>query len=242
VTGAPPAKLVGKANIMGGTRGKAMRLDGKAYLEVMPDPRLSVEKSLTVDAWIAPEAMGETGGRIVDKVTAGKHDGFLFDTHPGNSLRLITPLGEISFEANLPEAEWVHVAATCAPTGEMKLFINGKEVAAKEGKGTVLDSSATWVSIFHRRMNEMSLENTYEARHARLIMECAAATRVRKQAQTEGKLAPLAQPESQIAADQLYVDTVMKLTTGLRQTLESYAESSDPQKKKIYTIYKEIPR
>ena len=113
VTGGSPAKLVGRANIIGGPKGKTLRLNGSAYLEVMHDPRLSVEKSMTIEAWIAPEAMQQCGGRIVDKVTAGKQDGFLFDTFPGNSLRLITPLGEITFDAKLPEAEWVHVAATC---------------------------------------------------------------------------------------------------------------------------------
>ncbi|MCW5941457.1 MAG: SDR family oxidoreductase [Fimbriimonadaceae bacterium] len=82
----------------------------------------------TVDAWIRPE--GNRPGRIVDKLTAGANDGFLFDTHPGDALRLI--VGDLTLVAPKCVApnEWQHVAATYdAATGEAAIYRNGKRVA-----------------------------------------------------------------------------------------------------------------
>ena len=44
---------------------------------------------LTVEVWVRPEALGGGGARLVDRITPGGSDGFLLDTHPGNSLRFI---------------------------------------------------------------------------------------------------------------------------------------------------------
>jgi hypothetical protein len=49
---------------------------------------------MTAEAWINPSA-DNPGSRILHKITPGKDDGFLLDTHPGNSLRLI--VGGISY-------------------------------------------------------------------------------------------------------------------------------------------------
>ncbi len=86
--------------------------------------------SLTLEAWIKPRQMPSSGGRIIDKTTPGGSDGFLLDTYPGNSLRLITQAGTLSKKNILTPGKWHHVAAVIdAYAGELKLFHNGKVVA-----------------------------------------------------------------------------------------------------------------
>lgn len=89
----------------------------------------------TLEAKIKPN--GKTPGRIFDKITAGGSDGFLFDTYPGDSLRLI--VGNMTLNAPpgiLKIGEWQHLAATAiAATGEMRIYLDGKLVAHRPGNG-----------------------------------------------------------------------------------------------------------
>jgi len=81
---------------------------------------------LTVSAWIVPSAEHPIG-RIVDKLTAGTSDGFLFDTHPGNALRLIVGSRQFLLEKALTPGKQTHVAATVnPPTGEVVIYRDGK--------------------------------------------------------------------------------------------------------------------
>ena len=51
---------------------------------------------LTIEAWIKPDKLPGGGARIVDRITPGGSDGFLLDTHPGNSLRFICGHSQIN--------------------------------------------------------------------------------------------------------------------------------------------------
>ena len=82
-----PAKIVGELPLTDSTHGKAAHFTGKGYLEIAHDPRLNLTKALTLDAWIRPAVLPGGGGRIIDKSEVGTSNGFLLDTHPGNSLR-----------------------------------------------------------------------------------------------------------------------------------------------------------
>lgn len=69
-------------------------------------------------------------GRLFDNVTAGVDDGFLFDTHPGNGLRLI--VGRMALSAtNCLEVgrRYVATATYDAKTGEAAIYLDGKRVA-----------------------------------------------------------------------------------------------------------------
>ena len=93
-------------------------------------------EGLTLEAWIQPEQLPGSGGRILDKTTPGGSDGFLLDTWPGNSLRLITHAGILSQKDILTAGQWHHVAATIdSATGEIKLFHNGKKMAQQTVSG-----------------------------------------------------------------------------------------------------------
>jgi hypothetical protein len=92
-------------------------------------------KSFTLAAWIKPNQLSP--GRIFDKMTAGGSDGFIFDTHPGNTLRLIVGDTTLSAPPSILTAnEWHHAAATVdAATGSLKIYLDGKLVAENASDG-----------------------------------------------------------------------------------------------------------
>ncbi|MBN1419282.1 MAG: glycoside hydrolase N-terminal domain-containing protein [Planctomycetes bacterium] len=97
--------------------------------EAGPDAALDLTDEVTLEAWIRADPMPASGGRILDKMPPGSSDGFLLDTWPGNSLRLITSNGQCRFDAKLSADRWTHVAGVYGASGRiMKLFIDGKEV------------------------------------------------------------------------------------------------------------------
>ena len=89
----------------------------------------------TVAAWIKPGS-GESG-RILDKCTPFGHDGMIFDTYPGLSLRLIVGEKIMTHSGGLKADEWQHVAATVdAATGTRRIYLNGKLVLQESGTST----------------------------------------------------------------------------------------------------------
>jgi len=84
---------------------------------------------LTIEGWIQPAAAAS--GRILDKVTAGKSDGFLFDVQGANALRLIVGSAILESPAQvLKPGQWQHVAATYdIRAGAMALYVDGHPVA-----------------------------------------------------------------------------------------------------------------
>jgi len=87
-------------------------------------------EGLTVEAWVKPGNLPSGGGRIVDKATPAKADGFVLDTYPGNSLRLITQAGTVTAKRVLPKGKWVHVAGVADPEeGTLSLYVDGRKVA-----------------------------------------------------------------------------------------------------------------
>ncbi len=105
------------------------------HLEVADDPRLGLTNSFTLEAWIRPDAKAGSA-RIFDKLTAGKGDGFLFDTHPGRSLRFIAGQGTMAVNDVLQLGAWNHVAVVYDATADgRRLYLNGKLLKAEGGGG-----------------------------------------------------------------------------------------------------------
>jgi len=92
-------------------------------------------ESFTVAAWIKPNQLAP--GRIFDKLSAGQSDGFLFDTYPGNTLRLIVGNNTLSAPAGILTAgKWHHVAATVDSTsGLLCIYLDGKVVVQNSPDG-----------------------------------------------------------------------------------------------------------
>ncbi|MDR2981825.1 MAG: hypothetical protein LBV12_06220 [Puniceicoccales bacterium] len=113
----------------GRIKGEVFHFDGTGYLEIPSSPRLNGTSGLTLAAWIRPDSV-DSDMRIFDKAIPGQSVGYLLDTHPKNSLRLLTQLP--SYSAKLQVGEWVHVAGTVNPsTKEEVLYLNGKEVSRR---------------------------------------------------------------------------------------------------------------
>jgi hypothetical protein len=252
VAGAPGgglrAALKGEGAPIETPRGKAVRLDGKGFLEVADDPRLDLGDAYTLEALISPRAHPDGGGRIIDKSTVGTSDNFLLDTHPRNSLRLITRRGTLGFDAKLPPGEWAHVAATFDAKGELRLYLNGK-LAASAPAGAPpgaepaagLPASLARIRRFLGKLEASGLGGSYEAAHARLVLAAAAAARERRDLAERGKLPPLP-PASARAADRSYVVTASRLSAGLEKVLAAYGASEDAGKKKIGEIWEAAGR
>jgi hypothetical protein len=96
------------------------------------DPKaFGYRDEVTIDAWLVPAAMPEGGGRIVDRSIPGTHDGFLLDTYPANSLRLLTANGMLTAPNVLTPDEPVRVTAVYSASKRIaKLYKNGKLIAS----------------------------------------------------------------------------------------------------------------
>jgi len=133
-----PAKIVGEVKVADDPAGKCVQLDGRGFLEVAHHPKLALTTALTLEAWVAPDRLPGSGARILDKSKAATANGYLLDTFPGNSLRLIVEPGTLIHPAKLPPGKWSHVAATYdSATGEQRLYVNGKQVASQAVGGKV---------------------------------------------------------------------------------------------------------
>ena len=237
-----PAKIVGDVKPVDTPGGKAIGLAGEGYVEVADDPRLDLKTACTLDAWICPATLPQTGGRILDKSRVGTSNGYLLDTFPSNSLRLITERGALSYDAKLAPGKWVHVAATIDAEGTQVLYVGGKAVASEKRDFSLdvvaLRERVARLRTLHERLLEAGLADGYEAAHAKLAAEYFATCYLRLRLLADGKLKPL--PErSQYAADRSYFDTTAKLCTGLEKLLQSYEGSEDPHRKRVYELWNE---
>ncbi len=106
-------------------------------------------RGLSVEAWVKPQALPGSGARLVDKITPGGSDGFLLDTHPGNSLRFICGQTILQQPGAMPADRWTHVAAVAdAAAGGCRLYVDGKLVAANAGEA-LRDEAACVSQMYH---------------------------------------------------------------------------------------------
>jgi hypothetical protein len=104
-----------------------------------------------------------------------------------------------------------------------------------------LDARAAKVQAFHARLVAAGFGESYEAAHARLVLEAVRAAHERQSMLAAGKLPPL--PEvPQAAADKSYVEAASKLCDGLTALMKSYEKSSDERARKIFGVWNEEGR
>jgi hypothetical protein len=130
---------------------------------------------------------------------------------------------------------------------ELATFAQGQDVAtANRGKPGAtqrmgedhadLGERIAAMRAFHGRLVMAGLGDGYEAAHARLIVEYAAATIARSKLLAAGALPRLPEP-SQLAADRSYVETVARLCDGLEKVLRSYETATDPVRRQIHRLW-----
>jgi hypothetical protein len=114
-------------------RGAAGLFDGRGYVELETSSSdlkalRPNEKSLTVGGWARPDAsdgvVASFGGQI---------EGFslyLRDGIPEFAIRGLGQQSVVSGSERLPRNEWAHLAATLTADRQLRLYVNGKRVAA----------------------------------------------------------------------------------------------------------------
>ena len=117
----------------------------------------------------------------------------------------------------------------------------GRQVAGTPGppapscRQSIAPPTARW-RAFLEEMTAAGLADTYEAAHARLVLEAVAACRERTRLLARGAIAALPEVSAR-AADQAYADAALKLGRGLDAVLNGYRDSPDARKASIYAIY-----
>ncbi len=102
--------------------------------EVRSQKALQLTNVVTLEAWVKADRMDQAGGRILDKSAPGTQVGYMLDTWPGNSLRLLNAKGMCRCEAKLPANKWTHVAGVYSASRRiMKVYVDGKEAASLGG-------------------------------------------------------------------------------------------------------------
>ena len=117
------------------SKNKDERLKGDKVIASYPQPSPGDVLDVNIDelgahTWEALIKIDENdkGGRIIDKITPGQSDGFLFDTWPGKSLRLIVGERTVSAENVLQAGKWHHIAVVIAPN-KLQIYLDGQLIA-----------------------------------------------------------------------------------------------------------------
>jgi len=121
-------EVVGELPAVNSPHGRALQFSGDGYCQIAGRPELALTSACTLSAWVRPEALPGGGARIIDKTLAGTAEGYMLDTFPGSSLRMITRPLTLTHPADLPPGEWTHVASTF-DRGVVRLYVNGEQVA-----------------------------------------------------------------------------------------------------------------
>lgn len=144
-SGRSSGQIHGEAQLAPGKSGQALQLKGQGFLDLPGSDQWLFPDGLAIEAWICPEVL--VAGRIVDRATPASSDGFCLDTHPGNSLRFISPAGTINVAQVLAAGQWTHAIAVYDPSvPELALYVDGK-LAAVQPCGRVLAAPAK--NAFH---------------------------------------------------------------------------------------------
>ncbi|MGA2864450.1 MAG: hypothetical protein ABSF95_08170 [Verrucomicrobiota bacterium] len=143
------------------------------------------------------------------------------------------------------DAAWLRLRKTNLAANEPPLRLGADSKGENRPDIASLFATDERLRKFHRLLADRGLADTYAAAHARLAVECLCATHRRLDRLALGKLKPLANPVSQAAADESYLDTVRKVAEGLAREVTAYEKSTDPQKQRVAQLWKQcaaVPR
>ena len=124
---------------------KGVRLDGMSGFRVPPDTKLDLIHGGTLEVHVSAGTQAPEGGRLLDKGQPGTALGYVLDTFPGNSLRLITQDGLLKGGPVLPVGGWHRVVAVFDAKGR-RIYLNGQLVAE--------DSPASADEPLAKRLNQ----------------------------------------------------------------------------------------
>ncbi len=133
------------------------------------------QEGLSLEAWIKPNS--RASGRILDKISVGGDDGFLLDTYPGGSLRLIIGSAVLQGPSGvLVPDQWHHVVGTFdAKSGLMCLFLDGKRIAQSVGMLSATGTSSHDLFLEGKPASTDAMQMTVGQAHTlqRYMQACA---------------------------------------------------------------------
>jgi hypothetical protein len=94
------------------------------------------------------------------------------------------------------------------------------------------------LETFLNRLRAAALSESYEAAHARVVLQSIAVIERRKELLQSGKLAPIEPKASQDAADRSYVEASDRLYAGLERRLKANLDSPDATHRRIAGMWR----
>lgn len=228
--------LSGETGVADSARGKALHLDGKGHAETAHTADLMLTEQGSVTVWVSPSASLPASVRIVDKIPAGVDNGYMIDVNVERKLRLITSIGTLTTESAIEAGKMSHVAATWDAKGELRMYVDGKQVASKPCEMQPGVALVKRVTSFAKSLEAQGVGETYVGRHAQLAADAVTAIVDRQRLMAEGKITPI-EDSRRAAADQLYVDTAIKICQGFERVMNAYKEASEPEKANVYGLW-----
>lgn len=128
-------KVFGAVEHVPDGEGGYIRMTGKkGYVRVEHDPRLSLSKTCTLEAWVRPkkgQGLASSQGIVIDKSRGGAPAGFRLDVNNGLSSKGMHGRDVCWLRASCryPPDAWTHVVAVFDVNGVRKLYINGRLAA-----------------------------------------------------------------------------------------------------------------
>ena len=116
---------------------------------------------------------------------------------------------------------------------------NGHSLAQASSKSAPAPAALfAKAGAFYSALLKAHLGTSYEAQHAKLLVDYVEAIHARAQLKAENKLVRL--PEvSQSAADRSYIEAASRLAEGLQNVVKSYEKSEDAHQKQVYALWRE---
>jgi len=112
--------------------GRKEKISGDSVVNCLLAPKIGgavevksadLKVPVSFEMWIKPA--GKDKGRILDKLTPGQRDGFLIDTWPGLSVRVIVGPYQKDYPGVLKSGLWRHVAVL-VDKNKLELYVDGK--------------------------------------------------------------------------------------------------------------------
>ena len=168
------------------------------------------------------------------EVTAVKVNGRKWKTFDGKTVFLAYN--------KTPDTARVEIFLGGAKPSARQLTKAASPLKANDSRPTTVTSDARLekrlerVREFHRQLLAARLGETYEAAHARLIVDFAEVTAARRELLSADSIRRLPEP-SQAAADKSYDETLAKLCDGLDSVLKSHEHSPDAARRKMFQLW-----